>query len=302
MSNLIETGESRDRGSNFPARIRQWLSRSVLGAEQNDHDVEIKKRQKRRLILLSMLLIAVAAYLRSARRQKRLSLSSPVPNSMLQPSSRLWPVGLLIAWWKGPEYSRNPQQSTLNLLYTAAKEGLIRHALISDDAIYFSKISSRGNDKHVRWNRTALPANNESIKSGLLETLAAGGCEDIQAIPESLGSKLSTPILAALPFVYLALLYRMFKSQFGGDDISSKLTNATRQLWGEHEEAVRTTFRDVAGLPSAVEDLSEVVSYLSNPSLYNTMGARPPRGVLLHGPPGGGSKSSKWTVNQCSPF
>ncbi|CAB9523999.1 metalloprotease FTSH (Partial), partial [Seminavis robusta] len=97
----------------------------------------------------------------------------------------------------------------------------------------------------------------------------------------------------------LLLVYRMMKTHFGGEDINSKLfTNGTRRLslWGlvmnggsgDDDKEDRTTLADVAGLALVVEDMREVVSYLSNPTLYNAMGARPPKGVFLHGPPGSG--------------
>jgi cell division protease FtsH len=48
------------------------------------------------------------------------------------------------------------------------------------------------------------------------------------------------------------------------------------------------TFRDVAGVPEALEELQEVVDYLENPGKYQQMGAFAPKGVLLVGPPGTG--------------
>jgi cell division protease FtsH len=48
------------------------------------------------------------------------------------------------------------------------------------------------------------------------------------------------------------------------------------------------TFKDVAGVPEALEELQEVVDYLENPGKYQQMGAFAPKGVLLVGPPGTG--------------
>jgi cell division protease FtsH len=50
----------------------------------------------------------------------------------------------------------------------------------------------------------------------------------------------------------------------------------------------RTTFKDVAGIDEATEDLAEVVDFLKNPDRYRALGATVPRGVLLTGPPGTG--------------
>lgn len=48
------------------------------------------------------------------------------------------------------------------------------------------------------------------------------------------------------------------------------------------------TFRDVAGVDSALEELREVVACLRDASAYSRLGARMPAGVLLSGPPGTG--------------
>jgi len=50
----------------------------------------------------------------------------------------------------------------------------------------------------------------------------------------------------------------------------------------------RTTFKDVAGIDEAKEDLAEVVDFLKSPDRYRALGATVPRGVLLTGPPGTG--------------
>ncbi len=53
-------------------------------------------------------------------------------------------------------------------------------------------------------------------------------------------------------------------------------------------EAPTTRFGDVAGCDEAVEELNEVVTFLKEPQRFRRVGARMPRGVILHGPPGTG--------------
>ena len=50
----------------------------------------------------------------------------------------------------------------------------------------------------------------------------------------------------------------------------------------------RVTFADVAGVGEALEELAEVREYLADPGRFAALGARPPRGILLSGPPGCG--------------
>lgn len=54
------------------------------------------------------------------------------------------------------------------------------------------------------------------------------------------------------------------------------------------EEMPKVTFNDVAGADEEKEELVEIVEFLKNPSKFNSLGARIPKGVLLMGPPGTG--------------
>src|SRR6202035_1709858 len=53
-------------------------------------------------------------------------------------------------------------------------------------------------------------------------------------------------------------------------------------------DSPKISFRDVAGVDEAVEELHEIKEFLENPKKFQALGARIPTGVLLYGPPGTG--------------
>lgn len=185
---------------------------------------------------------------------------------------RLWPFVLALV--QKPDY-HSAVQVSLSLLRSSAVQGIITRALIGNSEIIFQDSSSE-----KQWKRSTLPRNSPTLQSDLLELLSRGGCADISSLPETLWSRMSGPLLTALPFVYLGLVYKIFKNIHGGDDKNNaKLLDNNRQT---------TRFTDVAGLDPIIGEVRDIVSYLKNPTYYLALGAQPPRGVLLHGPPGSG--------------
>ena len=79
-------------------------------------------------------------------------------------------------------------------------------------------------------------------------------------------------------------LFRNMRNQ--GKSIFSVGQNKAKLY--EKTEKERTTFADVAGLHGAKEEIMEVVDFLKNPTRYQKIGAKTPKGVLLVGPPGTG--------------
>lgn len=99
-------------------------------------------------------------------------------------------------------------------------------------------------------------------------------------------------ILSLLPWVVLIGLYIYFlrRMQVGAGGGSTKnifsFGKSRARLISNHQNKV--TFNDVAGCDEAKEELQEVVEFLRDPSRFQRLGGRIPRGVLLIGPPGTG--------------
>jgi cell division protease FtsH len=85
----------------------------------------------------------------------------------------------------------------------------------------------------------------------------------------------------------LVLVMRRVGSGLGGAAAGAAGFGKARARRYEASEQ-RTTFKDVAGIDEATEELAEVVDFLKHPDRYRALGAMVPRGVLLTGPPGTG--------------
>jgi len=95
-------------------------------------------------------------------------------------------------------------------------------------------------------------------------------------------------LITILPlFIVLGLLYFLFARNIrgGAGGLMSFGRSRHRLL---DKDRVKVTFRDVAGIDEAKEELAEIIEFLKNPKKFERLGGRIPRGVLLIGPPGCG--------------
>ena len=102
----------------------------------------------------------------------------------------------------------------------------------------------------------------------------------------------ATPLLVfgILPLLFFGLVFWfMFKQARTGAMQAFDFTKARARIFGaEGHDKQKITFKDVAGLKEAKEELVEIVDFLKFPKKYLAMGAKIPRGVLLVGGAGVG--------------
>ena len=73
----------------------------------------------------------------------------------------------------------------------------------------------------------------------------------------------------------------------GGGPQIFNIGKSKAKLFDEKND-IKTTFKDVAGLEGAKEEIQEIVEFLKNPEKYTNLGGKIPKGALLVGPPGTG--------------
>jgi cell division protease FtsH len=101
------------------------------------------------------------------------------------------------------------------------------------------------------------------------------------------GSSWLSILTYILPFLlfFAFWIFLMNQVQGGGSRVMSFGKSRAKRL---SVDSPKVTFRDVAGVDEAVEELHEIKEFLENPKKFQALGARIPKGVLLYGPPGTG--------------
>jgi len=125
---------------------------------------------------------------------------------------------------------------------------------------------------------------------GVLSELVIQSGASVSVDPQTSKTIVRSISTYLLPLLILAAAFGLlFTAGKGGGAIGEVMTfgtiGAKRQKKGF---STPTTFHDVGGAQEAIAELREVVDYLSNPRKYEDIGAIPPKGVLLFGPPGCG--------------
>ena len=156
------------------------------------------------------------------------------------------------------------------------KSQRIREATIEDRTI----IAITNDGKKIKATTT-------NLDRGLIGDLVNNGVKFDVKQPEP-PSFLSQIFISWFPMLLLIGVWIFFMRQMqgGGKGGAFSFGKSTARMLDEHQNAV--TFADVAGCDEAKEEVSELVDFLRDPTKFQKLGGRIPRGVLMVGPPGTG--------------
>ncbi len=132
--------------------------------------------------------------------------------------------------------------------------------------------------------------NDEIFQKKLETAISEGKLKDFKFEPKSNWTDL---LVTLLPFIIIIGLWFFIMRRMSGGGAGGgggqlfNIGKSKAKLFDEKTD-IKTTFKDVAGLEGAKEEIQEIVEFLKNPEKYTNLGGKIPKGALLVGPPGTG--------------
>jgi len=196
-----------------------------------------------------------------------------------------WSIYLIVIFWVVSSLgdflgSMGVSKVPISELVNAVKQEKVESIIVSDDEI----VAQLKDDKKIM-----VTSKEPSIS--LAEMLQNEGVDLAKVKVEvnnrqgwkTMGSVLSLVLTVGLPIL---LIVWFISKQSGGNGGMFGFGKSTAKLFVKGKQ--NTTFKDVAGVTEAKDDLMEIVDFLKHSEKYHKMGARAPKGVLLVGPSGVG--------------
>ena len=184
-------------------------------------------------------------------------------------------IGMAVMMGGNPEVAR-AQPTKLSEIYALAEQGRLTEATLGDTTI----IAKTNDGQTLKSELRALDMKTE-------EVLAANNVP-FAVKPDTGRNNVASVLLSLLPILLIVgfVFFMMRQMQGGGTRGAMSFGKSRARLLTEKQG--RVTFDDVAGVDEAKEELQEIVEFLQDPSKFQRLGGKIPKGALLVGPPGTG--------------
>lgn len=213
-------------------------------------------------------------------------------------------IFLAISFATGGSSFQEPAKTTSSKFNTLLEKGDVDKVIIynkSEAEVYLTPEALKdkahkavANDLLNRPNKgphyTFEIGNDEIFQTKLETAVKEGKLKDFNFLPKSNWSDLFIQLLPILIIVAIWIIIMRRMSGGGAPGGGGQIFNIgkSRARLFDEKTDIKTTFKDVAGLEGAKDEIQEIVEFLKNPDKYTSLGGKIPKGALLVGPPGTG--------------
>lgn len=209
----------------------------------------------------------------------------------------------------GGEFAKNIITALLIFMILAGVYSLITEGVKKTETISLSQLAVEinsgnvaeiivnGDDLQIKFKDDSTKASRKEAEAALSQTLVNYGVakEHMDGVSLSVHNPSGFWVVVAnvlpflLPLLVVAWFFWMAARQVKSSSLQAFSFGKSRaRVIGPEDKKERITFKDVAGVKEAKEELVEIVDFLKNPKKFLDIGARIPKGVLLMGAPGTG--------------
>jgi cell division protease FtsH len=176
------------------------------------------------------------------------------------------------------------------IVYNKTEAEVFLNATALKDAAH-KKVSKDVFDRPNKGPHYTFDIGNDQIFQNKLEkAVAEGKLKDFNFLPKNNWSDI---LISLLPIIIIIAVWIFIMRKMSGGGAGGgggqifNIGKSKAKLFDEKTD-IKTTFKDVAGLEGAKEEIQEIVEFLKNPEKYTNLGGKIPKGALLVGPPGTG--------------
>lgn len=199
----------------------------------------------------------------------------------------------------------DPKPTSISKFYKYLNEGEVDHVIYNKTTteVYLKEDALKKDPEHKKVPKKDLfdkknkgphyivniGSDNELFLKKIDEASKENKLNDYTAQPDSIWGDIFLTLLPIIAFIiiWIFVMRKMAGGAPGGGGQIFNIGKSRARLFDEKND-VKVTFKDVAGLEGAKEEIQEIVEFLKNPEKYTNIGGKIPKGALLVGPPGTG--------------